>query len=54
MEDVKNKRLNKLFASILALLSMAFVVNPFFEKNPQRCEMVNGVRKRKQSGTVYQ
>lgn len=52
MKHIHRKKQNKLLASIISLLAVAFVVNPLFETNPQSCGMISGIEKRNRKTQV--
>ncbi|TCD14646.1 hypothetical protein EZ456_24775 [Pedobacter psychrodurus] len=50
MENHQNTTTNSLLVGLASLMSTLFLVSPPFEKNPQQCEMVQSIGKRKQKG----
>ena len=50
MENRQNTTTNSLLVGLASLMSTLFLVSPPFEKNPQQCEMVQGIGKKKQKG----
>jgi len=43
---------DRLIAGLISLLSMSFLSSAPFEKNPQDCEMINVIKKRKRTDTA--
>ncbi|MDN5284648.1 MAG: hypothetical protein JWR38_922 [Mucilaginibacter sp.] len=43
-------KLSKLIIGLVSLLSMSFLSSAPFEKNPQDCEMVSVIKKKKKNG----
>lgn len=50
MENHQNTTANSLLIGLASLMSTLFLVSPPFEKNPQQCEMVQSIGKKKQKG----
>jgi len=50
MENHQNTTTNSLLVGLASLMSTLFLVSPPFEKNPQQCEMVQSIGKKKQEG----
>ena len=48
MENHQNTTTNSLLVGLATLMSTLFLVSPPFEKNPQQCEMVQNIGKKKQ------
>jgi len=48
MENHQNTTTNSLLVGLATLMSTLFLVSPPFEKNPQQCEMVQSIGKKKQ------
>lgn len=48
MENHQNTTTNSLLVGLASLMSTLFLVSPPFEKNPQQCEMVQSIGKKKQ------
>ncbi|NMN36205.1 hypothetical protein H9N25_05900 [Pedobacter riviphilus] len=48
MENHQNTTTNSLLIGLASLMSTLFLVSPPFEKNPQQCEMVQSIGKKKQ------
>lgn len=50
MENHQNNTTNSLLVGLATLMATLFMVSPPFEKNPQQCEMVQSIGKKKQKG----
>ncbi|CAH0131566.1 hypothetical protein SRABI27_00048 [Pedobacter sp. Bi27] len=50
MENHQNTTTNSLLVGLATLMSTLFLVSPPFEKNPQQCEMVQSIGKKKHKG----
>jgi len=50
MEKNANSKVNSLLVGLASIMSTIFLLSPPFEKNPQQCEMVQTIRKKKPNG----
>ncbi|RDC54367.1 hypothetical protein DU508_21845 [Pedobacter chinensis] len=50
MENQVNSKMHNLLIGLASIMSALFFISPPFEKNPQQCEMVQTIGKRKPNG----